>query len=199
MKNFGNSFLLKNGSGDYLEKINLKNILIIKNNFLKLDFIKIKNFLKFFFVSRKKYKLPLYFNIVNPFLNLIYFEKNINGFFSKKIFFYVKLLNNNFSINYNNFSDDIIQKKNIKIFQMKIFNLNNLQLNIKDIFFYKKIFCENFKFNIFNLKKKNNCFLKNKIFIINKIYKISFFFSLKFNFYFLLNNYYYKSIKKNYE
>ncbi|AQU89465.1 hypothetical protein [Candidatus Carsonella ruddii] len=192
IKNSGNSFFLKSGSIDYLNKFKILNNYFLNNNFNIFNYI--KNYYNYNFNFRNKIKLNNNFNIFNPILNIIINIKNIIGIYSLKILFFYKLLNINNLILFNNNSDDIIQNKEIFFFKNKLFFINNNQYNLHNFFFNKIIFFENLKFQLFNLKLKNNFFIYSKIILLKKFFLIKK--KLKFYFYLLINNYFYKFFKK---
>lgn len=191
LKNSGNSILLKNGSLNFLKKIKILDYVYLSDN---NNFINNKNMSNYFFSFRKKLKKNSCFNICNPILNTFIIKINVIGNYSKKNFFLIKFLIFNSFIFFNN-SDDIIQNNQIVFIKKNKYYINNLQLNLHNLFFNKCIFTENFKFLIFNIKHEKNNFFLSKLFLILFLLKFKNFSFIYFFLYILYNNYLYKFLK----
>lgn len=191
LKNSGNSMFLKNGSLDFLKKIKILDYMYLNNN---NNFINNKNIINYFFFFRKKIKKNSYFNNCNPILNIFINKTNVVGVYSKKIFFLIKFLIFNSFVFFNN-SDDIIQSNQITFIKKNKYYINNLQINLHNLFFNKNIFTENFKFLILNIKHKKINFYLSKLLLILFLLKFEKFSILYFFLYILYNNYLYKFLK----
>ncbi|BCG49263.1 hypothetical protein [Candidatus Carsonella ruddii] len=191
LKNSGNSILLKNGSLNFLKKIKILDYIYLSNN---NNFINNKNMSNYFFSFRKKLRKNSYFNTCNPIVNIFVNKINAIGTYSKKNFFLIKFLIFNSFVFFNN-SDDIIQNNQIVFIKKNKYYINNLQLNLHNLFFNKSIFTENFKFLIFNIKHKKNNFFLSKLFLTLFLLKFKKFSFIYFFLYIVYNNYLYKFLK----